>query len=78
MNKITIKFGTELKSAKHIVVNYNFTEWSLSKKKKKILWNGHCLQNKFAAQMNSKSFSQLYSMEAVFLEPKENYTSEIK
>ena len=25
MNKITIKFGTELKSTKYIVVNYNFT-----------------------------------------------------
>ena len=25
LNKITIKFGTELKSTKHIVVNYNFT-----------------------------------------------------
>ena len=48
------------------------------KKKKKNLWNGHCLQNKFAAQMNLKAFSRLYSMEAVFLEPKENYTSEIK
>ena len=24
MNKITIKFGTELKPTKHIVVNYNF------------------------------------------------------
>ena len=24
MNKITIKFGTELKSTKYIVVNYNF------------------------------------------------------
>ena len=36
LNKITIKFGTKLKSAKHIVVNYNFTEWSLSKKKIRI------------------------------------------
>ena len=26
LNKITIKFGTELKPTKHIVVNYNFTE----------------------------------------------------
>ena len=26
MNKITIKFGTELKPAKHIVVYYNFTK----------------------------------------------------
>ena len=26
MNKITIKFGTELKPTKHIVVNYNFTQ----------------------------------------------------
>ena len=25
MNKITIKFGTELKPTKHIVVNNNFT-----------------------------------------------------
>ena len=25
MNKITIKFGIELKPTKHIVVNYNFT-----------------------------------------------------
>ena len=25
LNKITIKFGTELKPTKHIVVNYNFT-----------------------------------------------------
>ena len=25
MNKITIKFGTELKPTKYIVVNYNFT-----------------------------------------------------
>ena len=25
MNKFTIKFGTELKPTKHIVVNYNFT-----------------------------------------------------
>jgi len=24
LNKITIKFGTELKPTKHIVVNYNF------------------------------------------------------
>ena len=26
MNKITIKFGIELKPTKHIVVNYNFTD----------------------------------------------------
>ena len=26
MNKITIKFGTELNPTKHIIVNYNFTE----------------------------------------------------
>ena len=26
MNKIIIKFGTELKPAKHIVVYYNFTK----------------------------------------------------
>ena len=25
LNKITIKFGTELKPTKHIVINYNFT-----------------------------------------------------
>ena len=25
LNKVTIKFGTELKPTKHIVVNYNFT-----------------------------------------------------
>ena len=25
MNKITVKFGMELKPTKHIVVNYNFT-----------------------------------------------------
>ena len=30
MNKITIKFGTELKSTKHIVVNYNFTRYIYS------------------------------------------------
>ena len=29
LNKITIKFGTELKPTKHIVVNYNFT-WVMS------------------------------------------------
>ena len=27
MNRITIKFGTELKPTKHIVVNYNFTSF---------------------------------------------------
>jgi len=26
LNKITIKFSTELKLTKHIVVNYNFTD----------------------------------------------------
>ena len=26
LNRITIKFGTELKPTKHIVVNYNFTQ----------------------------------------------------
>ena len=30
LNKITIKFGTELKSTKHIVVNYNFTRYIYS------------------------------------------------
>ena len=29
LNKITIKFGTKLKPTKHIVVNYNFTEYGL-------------------------------------------------
>ena len=27
MNRITIKFGTELKPTKHIVVNHNFTPY---------------------------------------------------
>ena len=39
LNKITIKFGTELKPTKQIVVNYNFTIWNpttISKKKKKL------------------------------------------
>ena len=30
LNKITIKFGTELKPTKHIVVNYNFTLYSFN------------------------------------------------
>ena len=34
LNKITIKFGTELKPTKHIVVNYNFTNHS-----KQIVWD---------------------------------------
>jgi len=37
-NKITIKFGTELKPTKHIVVNYNFTlcTWQVGVNKSKI------------------------------------------
>ena len=31
MNKITIKFGTRLKPTKHIVVNYNFTDFNIIK-----------------------------------------------
>ena len=31
LNKITIKFGTELKPTKHIVVNYNFTHRNLQR-----------------------------------------------
>ena len=34
LNKITIKFGTELKPTKHIVANYNFTNHS-----KQIVWD---------------------------------------
>ena len=37
MNKITIKFDTELKPTKHIVINYNFTTLTQKKTKKQKL-----------------------------------------
>ena len=38
LNKITIKFGTELKPTKHIVVNYNFTNSTLQSPRLAVLW----------------------------------------
>ena len=38
LNKITIKFGTELKPTKPIVVNYNFTNSTLQSPRLAVLW----------------------------------------